>query len=80
MAEPAPEIPTDPTEFINYGSNVWNETEMPLLKLGMYGPAVCAMQGALRYHGFLKADKMTGGFGLELFMLWKIFRKSTNLK
>ena len=80
MAEPDPEIPTDPNEFINYGSNVWNETKMPLLKLGMYGPAVCAMQGALRYHGFLKSDKMTGGFGLDTFYALEDFQKKHKLE
>lgn len=79
MAEPEPEIPTDPNEFINYGSNVWNDVEMPLLKMGMYGPAVCAMQGALRYHGFLKKEMVTGGFGIDTFYAVENFQKRHKL-
>ena len=59
------QIPADVNEFINYGQAIFDPVKMPLLKMGYYGPAVCAMQGALRYHGFLKADKITGGFGTE---------------
>ena len=77
--DPENETPADPNEFINYGSSLFKEVKMPVLKTGYYGPAVCAMQGALRYHGFLKADKVTGGFGVETFTAVQNFQKRHKL-
>ena len=73
------QIITDQNEFINYGSSVFADVKMPILKMGYYGPAVCAMQGALRYHGFLKADKITGGFGVDTYSALQKFQRKHNL-
>lgn len=71
---------TDVNEFINYGSSVFDAVKMPLLKIGYYGPAVCAMQGALRYHGFLSADKITGGFGIDTYLAVQNFQKKHKIE
>ena len=61
----AEQKPVDVSEFINYSDNDCQNTKIPMLKMGMYGPAVAALQGALRYHGFITPDKITGGFGTD---------------
>lgn len=76
---PDDEIQTDPNEFINYGPSLFESVKLPVLKQGYYGPAVCAIQGALRYHGFLKADKVTGGYGVDTFLAVQNFQKRHNL-
>lgn len=63
--ENAIETPVDNSEFIFYSSKKVENTEMPILKMNDYGPAVIAMQAALNYHGFISKDRVTGGFGLD---------------
>ena len=77
---PVDPAPADPNEFINYGPGIFNNVKMPLLKIGYYGPAVCALQGVLRYHGFLSADKITGGFGIDTDIAVQNFQKRHKLE
>lgn len=77
---PPEEIPTDPDEFINYGDSHFDNVQLPMLKIGYYGPAVSAMQAALAYHGFLSVSKITGGFGTETEKAIKQFQKQHKLE
>lgn len=63
---PVESIPTDTNEFINYFESNLQETKMPVIKQGHYGPAVAALQAALKYHGFL-SENPTGGFGMSTY-------------
>lgn len=45
---------------ISYNDSDCVNTLMPVITLGEYGPAVAAIQGALKYHGFNTSGKITG--------------------
>lgn len=51
--------PAKPDE-ISYTDADCVNTKMPVITLGEYGPAVAAIQGALKYHGFNSTGKITG--------------------
>lgn len=72
--------PTDGVnEFISYSEKDCQKTDMPLLKQGSYGPAVSAMQGALKYHGFFTGN-VTGGFGVDTYKSLVSFQKRHKLE
>lgn len=72
-------IVTDEWEYISYSDTACKETQMPQIWKNDYGPAVSAMQGALKYHGFYKG-KITGGFGLETLSALKAFQSKHKLE
>lgn len=47
---------------INYTDRACYNTKMPMISRGFIGPAIAAMQAALRYHGFYLDDEITGNF------------------
>lgn len=47
-------------EEISYNDDDCQQTLMPVLEHGAWGPAVAAMQGALMYHGFMTNQKPSG--------------------
>lgn len=51
--------PVKPDE-ISYTDADCVNTKMPVITLGEYGPAVAAIQGALKYHGFNTKGEITG--------------------
>ena len=51
--------PVKPDE-ISYTDADCVSTKMPVITLGEYGPAVAAIQGALKYHGFNTSGQITG--------------------
>lgn len=70
---------TDKSEFINYENAECQKTDMPLIKQGHYGPAVAAIQGALKYHGFFPGA-ITGGFGTDTYKAVCDFQKKHKLE
>lgn len=75
----AVQMPVDEWEYISYSENACKATQMPQIWKGDYGPAVSAMQGALKYHGFYKGQ-ITGGFGLETLSALKAFQNKHKLE
>ena len=59
---PAPSIPD---ENISYTDADCVATQMPIIQRGEYGPAVAAMQGGLKYHGFFKQADISGVFDIK---------------
>lgn len=47
---------------ISYGENSCRDTKMPMVRKGDYGPAISAIQGALKYHGFFSQSDINGCF------------------
>lgn len=79
VEQEAVQVITDEWEYISYSENACKATQMPQIWKGDYGPAVSAMQGALKYHGFYKGQ-VTGGFGLETLSALKAFQSKHKLE
>ncbi len=58
-------VPSIPDENISYTDADCVATQMPIIQRGQYGPAVAAMQGGLKYHGFFKQVDISGVFDIK---------------
>lgn len=54
-----------PTYEISYTDDDCVPTQIPVLQRGEWGPAVAAMQGALKYHGFFSQNDISGMFDVK---------------
>lgn len=61
-------------DYISYFDSDCQSTMMPMINRSDYGPAVCAMQGALKYHGFYNGS-VTGLFNEAVERALKEFQR-----
>ena len=54
-----------PNYDISYFDSDCVATQMPVIQRGEWGPAIAAMQGALKYHGFFSQNDISGMFDVK---------------
>lgn len=71
---------TVPSAAISYSDGDCIDTEMPILQRGEWGPAVAAIQGMLKYHGFFDGNEISGFFGVNTETALLSFQKKHGLE
>ena len=77
--------PQDPAESsgddgpINYAETCCYKTYMPMIRRGFIGPAVAAMQGAMKYHGYFP-ETPTGLFDVQTETYLLDFQRKHNIE
>lgn len=69
-----------PSAAISYSDADCIDTEMPILQRGEWGPAVAAIQGMLKYHGFFDGNEISGFFGVNTETALLSFQKKHGLE
>ena len=69
-----------PSAAISYTDADCKPTNIPELQRGEWGPAVAAIQGALKYHGFFDGNEISGYFGVNTETALLSFQKRHNLE
>lgn len=78
--EPAPAPDPGINSAISYTVQDCVGTAMPVLQRGEWGPAVAAIQGMLKYHGFFDGNEISGFFGVNTETALLSFQKKHNLE
>lgn len=69
-----------PSAAISYSESDCVPTQIPVLQRGEWGPAVAAIQGMLKYHGFFSGNEISGFFGVNTETALLSFQKRHNLE